>query len=181
MKGIDPAVVADVLALLWFLGCWVGYSRYAKHRSATEVCLASVMHMYRREWMMQMMHRENRMADMSAISTLERNVSFFASSALVILAGVLTLLGYLDQAIVLFDDLPLAGEQTRLQWEAKVALLVVIFVYAFFKFTWGGDFRLRLLQVHLESATGRICCCADRCCAQPGHGRCRRRGDPPGR
>jgi len=136
VKGIDLAIVGDVMALLWFLACWVGYTRYAKRRSATEVCLASVMHMYRREWMLQMMRRENRMADMSAISTLERNVSFFASSALVILAGVLTLLGYLDQAIVLFDDLPLAGEQTRLQWEAKVALLVVIFVYAFFKFTW---------------------------------------------
>ena len=101
------------------------------------------------------------MADMSAISTLERNVSFFASSALVILAGVLTLLGYLDQAIVLFDDLPLAGEQTRLQWEAKVALLVVIFVYAF------------------SSSPGvcdrSVCRCADRCRTQPGRRRCRRK------
>lgn len=133
---MDRAIVVDSLALFWFLGCWVGYTRYAKRRSATEICLASVMHMYRREWMMQMMYRDNRMSDMSAISTLERNVTFFASSALIILAGVLTLLGYLDRAIVLFEDLPLTAQQTRLQWEAKVALLVIIFVYAFFKFTW---------------------------------------------
>ncbi len=131
-----PQVVIDGLALGWFLACWMGYTRYAKRRSATDVCLASVMHMYRREWMMQMMYRDNRMSDMSAISTLERNVSFFASSALIILAGVLTLLGYVDRAITLFADLPLAGDQSRLQWEAKIFLLIVIFVYAFFKFTW---------------------------------------------
>lgn len=136
MGTFDHTILVDILVLLWFLACWVGYTRYAKRRSATEICLASVMHMYRREWMMQMMYRENRMSDMSAISTLERNVSFFASSALIILAGVLTLLGYIDQAIRLFRDLPLAAEQTHLQWEAKIFLLVVIFVYAFFKFTW---------------------------------------------
>lgn len=133
---LDRTLIVDVLVLLWFLGAWVGYTRYAKHRSATEICLASVMHMYRREWMMQMMYRDNRMSDMSAISTLERNVSFFASSALIILAGILTLLGYIDQAITLFRDLPLAAEQTRVQWEGKIFLLVIIFVYAFFKFTW---------------------------------------------
>jgi uncharacterized membrane protein len=136
MTSIEPRIVIDVLALVWFLFCWVGYTRYAKRRSASEICLASVMHMYRREWMMQMMSRDNRMTDMSAISTLERNVSFFASSALLILAGTLTLLGYIDRAIVLFQDLPLTVEQTRLQWEAKILLLIVIFVYAFFKFTW---------------------------------------------
>lgn len=129
-------MLLDLSALTWFLVCWVGYTRYAKRRSATDVCLASVMHMYRREWMRQMIRRENRMSDMSAVSTLERNVSFFASSALLILAGILTLFSYIDQAIVLFNDLPLAIEQTRLQWEGKVLLLVVIFVYAFFKFTW---------------------------------------------
>lgn len=136
MPEVDARLLVDVFAVLWFMACWVGYTRYAKRRSAREVCLASVMHMYRREWMMQMLQRDNRMSDMSAISTLERNVSFFASSALVILAGVLTLMGYVDRAIVLFDDLPMAGAQTRLQWEAKLALLMVIFVYAFFKFTW---------------------------------------------
>ncbi len=136
MAGLDTSIVIDVLALAWFLACWIGYTRFAKRRSASEVCLASVMHMYRREWMREMMHRDNRVADMSAISTLERNVTFFASSALIILAGVLTLFGYIDRAILLFEDLPLSSPQTRLQWEAKVALLIVIFVYAFFKFTW---------------------------------------------
>jgi uncharacterized membrane protein len=136
MEALDQTLIVDILVLIWYLGAWVGYTRYAKRRSATEVCLASVMHMYRHEWMMQMMYRDNRISDMSAISTLERNITFFASSALIILAGVLTLLGYIDQAILLFEDLPMAAEQSRLQWEAKIFLLVIIFVYAFFKFTW---------------------------------------------
>lgn len=136
MTDFESRLLIEVLAFTCFIVGWVGYARYAKKRSETEICLASVMHMYRREWMMQMMYRENRISDMSAISTLERNISFFASSALVILAGALSLLGYIDRAITVFADLPLAGAQTRLQWEAKVFLLVIIFVYAFFKFTW---------------------------------------------
>ena len=126
----------DLVALAWFLLCWVGYTRYATRAAASQPSLAVVMHAHRREWMRRMMTRSNRMSDMSAISTLERNVTFFASSALLILAGILTLLGYIDEAIRLFADLPLAIEQSRLQWEAKVFLLAVIFIYAFFKFTW---------------------------------------------
>jgi uncharacterized membrane protein len=129
-------VYLDLAALAWFLFCWVGYTRYARHAAASKDCLASVMHRHRRAWMRQMLVRSNRMADMSAISTLERNVTFFASSALLIIAGILTLLGYIDEAISLFNDLPLSVEQTRLQWEAKIFLLAVIFIYAFFKFTW---------------------------------------------
>lgn len=126
----------DLAAFGWFLLCWIGYARYAKRCSAREVCLASVMHLYRKDWMLRMSRRDNRMADMSAIGTLERNVTFFASSSLIILAGILTLMGYLDKAISIFTDLPFAAAQTRYEMEFKVALLLAIFVYAFFKFTW---------------------------------------------
>lgn len=134
MSELD--ILPDLLAFGWFLICWVGYSRFAKKRSATEVCLSSVVHMYRVEWLRSMMGRSNRMADMSIIGTFERNMAFLGSSSLIILAGLLTLLGNVDEAIALFAHVPFSAEQSLLQLEAKLLLLIVIFVYAFFKFTW---------------------------------------------
>ncbi|MET0049421.1 MAG: DUF599 family protein [Sedimenticola sp.] len=133
---MNTSPLIDIAALAWFLLAWMGYTRFAKRRCATTICLASVMHMYRQQWMMQMMRREHRIADMSAIASLERSVAFFGSSALIIVAGLLTLLGYINEAMALIRNLPLSVPQSELLWEAKILLLLVIFVYAFFKFTW---------------------------------------------
>ena len=44
-----------------------------------------------------MLLRDNKMADVALISTLERNVSFFASSSMLILAGLLTAIASSDK------------------------------------------------------------------------------------
>lgn len=126
----------DVLALAWFILCWVGYTRYAKRRSATDVCLSSVMHMYRVQWARALMSRANRISDMSVLATFERNMAFFGSSSLIIVAGLLTVLGNIGEAIDLLANVPFTTDQSVVQWEAKLLLLVVMFVYAFFKFSW---------------------------------------------
>ncbi|MGB0714103.1 MAG: DUF599 domain-containing protein, partial [Gammaproteobacteria bacterium] len=136
LTAFDQSLTVQGLALGWFLLCWIGYHVYAKEKSRTEICLASVMHMYRRQWMTAMIHRENRIVDTTAIANLERYVGFFASSTLLILAGLITMLGWEDRAIDLFSALPLATPTNAHAWEFKIALLLVMFVYAFFKFTW---------------------------------------------
>ena len=82
----------DILALGWFSLVWSGYTLYAKKRAKTATCLSFEMRRKRNHWMQQMLRRDNKMADVGLISTLERNVSFFASSCLLILAGLLTVL-----------------------------------------------------------------------------------------
>ncbi|RLT98594.1 MAG: DUF599 family protein [Ketobacter sp.] len=127
---------ADFLAFLWFLLCWVGYAQYAQWKALTKKCLASVLHQQRCRWMLEMLGRENRVMDASLIANLERNVSFFASSTLLILAGILTVLGATDRVISLAEELPFAVKATKVAWELKLFLLMAIFVYAFFKFSW---------------------------------------------
>lgn len=78
--------VPHLIAVLWFILCWVGYTRYADWRGRDTACLASVMHLYRRDWMQRLLLRENRIADANVIGNLERNASFFASSTLIILS-----------------------------------------------------------------------------------------------
>lgn len=126
----------DLVALVWFLFCFRGYMGYARKRSLSTPCLASTLHMYRNQWMMQVMERDNRISDTSAIANLERSVAFFASTTMLILAGLMTVLGAAEQAIDVVADIPFAVETTRQMWEVKVLLLIVLFVYAFFKFTW---------------------------------------------
>ena len=125
-----------LLAVLWFILCWYGYSRYAVWKGRDTPCLASVMHLYREDWMRRMLLRDNRIADASVISNLERNASFFASSTLIILAGVLTVLGASDRAVSLLADLPFVQSVSREMSEIKLFCLAVVFVYAFFTFSW---------------------------------------------
>ncbi|HVL02792.1 MAG TPA: DUF599 domain-containing protein, partial [Dongiaceae bacterium] len=97
---------------------------------------SNILHRQRRRWMHEMLARDNRVADASLLANLERNVAFFASSTLIILAGVLTLMSATDKAISIANELPFAMDGSAASWEVKLILLSCIFVYAFFKFTW---------------------------------------------
>ncbi|MEY3038662.1 MAG: hypothetical protein RL143_1229 [Pseudomonadota bacterium] len=126
----------DLLALIWFAACYMGYQIYAKRRSYQVTCLASVMHLYRREWMNSMLKRDVRVADTTTVANLERGVTFFASTTMLVLAGLMTLLSRSDTAIGMLSELPFSTPMTPLMWDLRIVLLMVIFVYAFFKFTW---------------------------------------------
>jgi uncharacterized membrane protein len=83
-----------------------------------------------------MMLRENRIVDANIMSSLQNGTAFFASTSLLAIGGVLTLLGSTDDAVSALADLPFGFTTTRLAWEVKVIGLAVIFVYAFYKFAW---------------------------------------------
>lgn len=126
----------NLLALGWFLLCFRGYMTYARIKAQTTPCLASVMHLYRLEWMRHMLMRENRVPDTTSIANLERTVAFFASTTILILAGLMTLLNVADEAMNIVRDIPYAYPLTAGEWEIKLLVLILLFVYSFFKFTW---------------------------------------------
>jgi uncharacterized membrane protein len=126
---------ADLVAPVWFLVCWIGYTLYAD-RAGGRPSLMRRMHDYRRLWMKCMLARDNRMVDTQIIANLMRSASFFASTTMFIIAGLIAVLGARDKAMAVLAELPFAVESRPLLWDLKVLLLVVLFVYAFFKFTW---------------------------------------------
>lgn len=133
MAGIT---FADTASLVWFVVVWVGYTWYADRGVLRERSLRAVMHRYREEWMHQMRQRDNRVADVNILRNLLQGVAFFASTTLLILAGLLTVLGASERSIEIVRALPYAQHTTLGQWELKLLVLGVIFVHAFFKFTW---------------------------------------------
>ena len=124
--------VSEVSALIWFLVCWVGYTYYSEWKAGKKQCLHNTLHHHREIWMANMLARDNRVADAALLANLERSVSFFASTTMIIIAGSLTLLGSLDH----LENLPLLDPDIQRLWGGKLLLLIAIFVYAFFKFTW---------------------------------------------
>ena len=126
----------NAVALVWFLLCFRGYMYYADRKSHTTACLSSLLHLSRTDWMERMLARDVRIADTTAIANLERSVAFFASTTILVLAGLVTVMSSAEKAINMVQDLPFVVPATRQEWELKLLLLVLLFIYAFFKFTW---------------------------------------------
>lgn len=126
----------EYTALAWFIACSAGYTWYSKYHAHKRACLSNTLNLYREDWMRVMLQRGNRMSDTSVVGNLERNGAFFASSCLLILAGIITALGYTSEAMEIFASMPLSPVPTREIWELRLLVLMVVFIYAFFKFTW---------------------------------------------
>jgi uncharacterized membrane protein len=133
---MNYAFIPDIFAVFWFLVCWRGYALFAERMSKRKHSLLLSINEFRLNWMRQMLGRDNRMMDAALIGNLLRSISFFASTTIFIVLGLFTLIKYRDEASGILVTIPYAVANTPMLWEAKVFLLVVIFVYTFFKFTW---------------------------------------------
>ncbi|MGF1475558.1 MAG: DUF599 domain-containing protein [Geminicoccaceae bacterium] len=140
MSGLPPELLSialiDALAPVWLLVCWGGYAFVAGSRWAKPRSVMGAMDKRRRVWMRRLLDHEMRMVDIQIVQTLARSTTFFASTAILIIAGLLAVLGSSEKARAVLDELPLVVETSAVLWDLKVTLLTIVFVYAFFKFTW---------------------------------------------
>ncbi|WOT06075.1 DUF599 domain-containing protein [Shewanella youngdeokensis] len=126
----------DVVAIVVFLSSWVGYARFAKAKAKNTNCIAKCLHQHRIHWMYEVMTREVRVGEAALLANLERNISFFASTTMLILAGVLTLFAQVERLEAVIATIPFAAEPNHALVQVKLVFLAFIFVMAFFQFTW---------------------------------------------
>jgi len=131
-----PITWLDMTALLLFVVAWAGYQWYADYGAAGRPRLAHEMDRYTREWLACMITRDNRMVDVNVLRNLTRSSQFFASTTMLILGALIALMGYAEKAASVVAELPFTLRVTERVWEFKIVVLLVTFVYAFFKFTW---------------------------------------------
>lgn len=131
-----PLSVLDWIAVVWFLGWWVGYVLFASRLGKRVPSLVSQMGRFRRAWMTGITQREVRIGDVSILANLSNGSTFFASTTLLILGGLLALFGTTDQVASLIAELPFSKHASEMLWDIKILLLTSIFMFAFFKFTW---------------------------------------------
>lgn len=128
-----PLSLLDWVALLWFLFCWLGYSHYV---NTHEKSLMTIMAKWRDRWAMAMLKRDNRIMDSQVIMGLSGVVTFFCSTSLFITAGLFAAIATSEKIVALLNQLSFVITTEVKVVELKLALMTVIFIYAFFKFAW---------------------------------------------
>lgn len=126
----------DAAAALWFVLCWAGYAAVVDYSPLRTRSVVAAMDKLRRAWIVQCVRRDNRMVDINIVRNLQRSVQFYGTTTIFVLAGLVAVLGATDKALALLREVQFAAPVSRLALEVKVISLMVLFVYAFFKFSW---------------------------------------------
>jgi len=126
----------DFLALAWFLLMWIGYDRFADYWSQSHSSLLRHVNEARRDWMLRLTYRDNRILDVALMANLSSSPTFFASTTIIIIGGLFALLGSTSKVVNVVQEIPFTVNVPEEVWTLKIIVLICIFVFAFFRFTW---------------------------------------------
>jgi uncharacterized membrane protein len=126
----------DILAVGFFALEWTVYAVALEHSAYGRNSLSARVHVYREIWMRRMLDREARMIDTQIMASLQNGTAFFASTSLLAVGGALALLRSTNEALGVLGALPIDLRPSPALWEIKCVGLILIFIYAFFKFAW---------------------------------------------
>jgi uncharacterized membrane protein len=126
----------DWLALFVFFLSWTGYAWFARYWADKRPSLLNSTNHFRKLWMMQSTARDPRVLDGIITQSLASSSSFFASTTVFIIGGLAALLGTTEKAVDLVREIPFAKITPMLVFDFKIMVLLGIFVYAFFRFSW---------------------------------------------
>jgi len=126
----------DILAVSFFVIEWLAYAFTLERTAYGRDSLSSRMNVYREVWVRRLLDREVRMVDMQVMISLQNGTAFFASTSLLAIGGGLALLRATNDALAVLSKLPIDISPSPALWEIKCVGLILIFVYAFFKFAW---------------------------------------------
>lgn len=131
-----PGYSVDIFAVGFFALEWAVYAVTLEHTAYGRNSLSARMNVYRGVWVQRLLDREARMVDMQIMASLQNGTAFFASTSLLAVGGALALLRATNEALAVLGALPIDLSPSPALWEIKCVGLILIFVYAFFKFAW---------------------------------------------
>lgn len=126
----------DLVALAWFLLMWIGYDRFADYWSQSHPSLLRHVNEARRDWMLRLTYRENRIPDVALMANLSSSPTFFASTTIIIIGGLFALMGSTSKVVNVVQEIPFSVHVPEEVWNVKIIVLICVFVFAFFRFTW---------------------------------------------
>tara|TARA_R110002050_G_scaffold847_5_gene6006 strand:- start:13976 stop:14665 length:690 start_codon:yes stop_codon:yes gene_type:complete len=131
---MDAFFIKNIFALVWLVACWSGFSYYATLKE--DQSLAGQIQFFRVRWGKQLLHRSSsRFTDVGILNHHQQIGVFFASTTMLIIAGLITLLGAEDDVLSYLKKIP-SGGSSHQYWYLKVQTLLVLFIFIFFKYTW---------------------------------------------
>ena len=135
LRAMDQNAL-DIVAVIWFIGCWMGYTLFARRAAKKRNSLSSVLYRYRMEWVKKLTRSGMSEVDAELLASLEKQVTFLASTSPLILASLVTVLGTASEMLMNLSSLRFVTEVPLEIVQLKLLVLIFIFVYAFFTFTW---------------------------------------------
>jgi uncharacterized membrane protein len=126
----------DWIALALFFGVWITYTWFADHSRWSDKSLPSVMNFHRYRWMCEVLKREIRVPDTIVMGNFVQSAVFFASTAILIIGGLVAALGASDKVLSAITALPFVSPTTQDLWGLKVVSAIAVYMYAFVKFIW---------------------------------------------
>ena len=126
----------DWAALLWFLLAWLGYDCLSARLGFAGRSINDSMKTVRIQWMDEMVRRDMRMGDASLLGHAIASVTFFASTTMIVIAGLVGVLGDIGQAYSVTSGLRFVAPMSQGLFESKVLVILGVFVVAFFRFAW---------------------------------------------
>jgi uncharacterized membrane protein len=135
--------IADWVALAFLIAAWHVYGWFADTLPPVGATLASsprnlnmAMHRVRKQWMKQMVRREERVIDVILTGHTVNSLAFFASTSMIVIAGLVGTLGGSGSAFRVLESLSFAQTSSEFVFQMKIVGLIGMFVVAFYKFTW---------------------------------------------
>jgi uncharacterized membrane protein len=126
----------DLSCLIVFLSVWFGYARYSRLMISKRDSLAGMMKKQRVAWMQNCMVRSSHIDDAALIANVDRHVTFYASTTLLILAGLVTSLSQVVPIQKMLLSLPFSYALETSQIQLRLMVLIAIYIYAYFTISW---------------------------------------------
>jgi len=136
MKILSLLPWSDWLVLLFFLAAWMGYAQFASRWSVSRPSILAATNRFRLRWIQVSLTRDPRVLDGIITQTLSNTPAFFSSTTILIMGGLLALMGTTDKAAEFVREIPFSQATPILVFEFKILVLIAIFTYAFFRFSW---------------------------------------------
>ena len=126
----------DLAALACLAAGWIGYQHLLALLGRYRHTLNDDMFDIRRNWMRVMLGRDNRITDAAMIGHVLSSASFFTSTTVLVIGGLMGALANAENVVHLVARLPFSPQPTGGIIQLKIVCILTIFIYGFFKFTW---------------------------------------------
>ncbi len=134
--GMPEITLMDLLAVAWLVFLVLGMSWYVDSGPRAAESASGLMRVKRTEWMEEMSRREIRIVDSALLAGLQSGSSFFASTSLICLGGLLAMMGQAERLAQVADSMPFAHPSGPEAFQVRLIAPVSMIMFSFFKFAW---------------------------------------------
>lgn len=127
----------DWVAIIYLVGAWLLLSRIIEYPPKSRPSVTVLMSERRRDWMRVFVDRDPRIFDSQILASLRQGTSFFASTCIFAIGGVLALAKNTDPLIGVAQEVT-AVMTPVLIIQIKLAVVALFLTNAFLKFVWAN-------------------------------------------